>query len=229
MDEPVTVKKEVLIKTEASERPEEQNENHSTNIQLEEEGEVHTVVLQNLQFADEQSEVVLNHFSADDSDGNLQIDTLEEDEVVHAYIIENDEYENLEGHEIIYQTVQEDGTTVQYIIAEEEEGEEVYEQVEQLDETENEQQMEYTYEYEQVEMVDHNETAEEEDSQILQEEVVDMSHEEHNGEDTVEVEEPPEEVEEKPQLLVVKEEVFTCEYCGKSLKTAVVSRLCFPL
>ncbi|KAJ8934448.1 hypothetical protein NQ314_013322 [Rhamnusium bicolor] len=51
--------------------------------------EVHTVVLQNIQIHEggEDLPIILNDFPQNNSDGNLQIATLEED-VIHTYIIE---------------------------------------------------------------------------------------------------------------------------------------------
>lgn len=87
------VKREVTdVKTEALESEDTDDQElqqpdstHSNRNQT----DVQTVVLQNIDIRQNGGEmpIILNNFSSSNSDGNLQIDTLEEN-VIHTYIIE---------------------------------------------------------------------------------------------------------------------------------------------
>lgn len=86
------VKREVTdVKTEAADN--EDVEDQELQIDLNQgntnESEVQTVVLQNIEIRENGRDIpiILNNFSNGNSDGNLQIDTIEEN-VIHTYIIE---------------------------------------------------------------------------------------------------------------------------------------------
>lgn len=85
------VKKEVTdVKSEAIDSIEYDAEDQIHTLQIEgDDSEVHTVVLQNIEIQDtSEIPIVINDFSNSiDSDGNLQIDTSD-DNVIHTYIIE---------------------------------------------------------------------------------------------------------------------------------------------
>lgn len=86
------VKREATdVKSEAVDNENTENQglqvnSNKTNTNV---SEVQTVVLQNIALRENNGEVpiLLNNFTSSNSDGNLRIDTIEEN-VIHTYIIE---------------------------------------------------------------------------------------------------------------------------------------------
>nr|XP_023021936.1 protein suppressor of hairy wing [Leptinotarsa decemlineata] len=159
--------------------------------------EVHTVVLQNIQIAQggQQFPIILNQFPSNNSDGNLHIDTMDQN-VIHTYIIDNTEFNAVEGHEIVYEDIGDDENAVQYVI--EDGGEfEIQGQMTQF----NDEAMRYTY---QVEEIDGNVELAEADKQ-----------------ETAEVVESQiEEQESKIEMDQIKEEHVECDICQKVFRTS---------
>lgn len=87
----------IAVKSESTDVKTEALENEDSDIQdpqinkpqrNSKKSDVQTVVLQNIQIQENgEIPIILNSFSNSNSDGNLQIDTLE-DNVIHTYIIE---------------------------------------------------------------------------------------------------------------------------------------------
>ncbi|XP_072388123.1 uncharacterized protein [Diabrotica undecimpunctata] len=116
-----------VVKSEVkSEYSEEDAELPQTNIieierTNEENGEVQTVVLQNIQIEDsgeDQLAFIGKIISQTNSNGNFQINSLDENSVIRTYIINNTQYQEVETDDIYYEELEEDENSIEYVIEE---------------------------------------------------------------------------------------------------------------
>ncbi|KAG5881749.1 hypothetical protein JTB14_029077 [Gonioctena quinquepunctata] len=194
--EATDVKTESIDGTELGIDQENEDLSEESEIADESEPEVDTVVLQNIQIQQGggQFPLILNEFPENNSDGNLRINTMDEN-VIHTYIIDNTEYNAVEGHEIVYAEIDDDENTVQYVI---EEGTEYV-----MGDDFNSGTIEYTYQDEET-LIDDPEHGEQGEEQ------------EQTGQLAIQ---PTEEQEDKSQVALIKEEHVECDICQKMFKT----------
>ncbi|CAG9857712.1 unnamed protein product [Phyllotreta striolata] len=136
-----------------------------------------TVVLRNIELSEateggQQIEFLGKIISQANSDGNLEINTLEEDDVIHTYIISEDNYQGIDGETIIYETG-EGENSIEYFI---EDGSTEYTTV--INEDSN------LIEYTSVEIIDESESLD--DKPIAVEEIEDDDDEEDDESNEVE-------------------------------------------
>lgn len=202
-----------------------------------ENGEVHTVVLQNIEIQEngnDQLSIIGKLISHNDSDGNLRIDTMKDNNLIRTYIINNTEYEEIEGEAIIYEEVCEDENSIEYVIEEDMGYEEIVDSTSQ----EEYNSAEATDEYEFREDNDEEEEEEEDvdDPQSVKDGVLTADDEESGGENEgIEFENNEEimNVDENVSMVIdsnndgrsdameeVKHEQFECDLCQKVFRTS---------